>query len=81
MKNKGAETPIRTCVACGEKKPKSELVRFVFKDGISMDNRQTEHGRGAYVCKNDTCRANALKKKKLEKALQKESKRCDRKTG
>lgn len=80
MINKGDKTPIRTCVACGTKKPKVELIRFVLSDGISEDDRQIRHGRGAYVCMNDKCRDTGIKKNKLQRSLQKANRR-NRKTG
>lgn len=70
MKSKGEEAPVRTCVSCGAKKNKYELVRFVMDENISEDERQIRHGRGAYVCSNDKCRETGLKNK-LRRSLQK----------
>jgi len=79
MKNKGDKTPIRTCVSCGAKMPKAELLRFVFADDVCKDERQIRHGRGAYVCMNDKCRDTGIKKNKLQRSLQKANRR-NRKT-
>ena len=51
MKTK--KIPMRTCLGCGEMKPKKELVRAVkTKDGeISLDLTGKKSGRGAYICK------------------------------
>lgn len=71
---------MRTCVSCRQKMPKTDLVRFVFKDDVCEDERQIKHGRGAYVCKNEKCRETGLKKNKLHSSLQKVDRR-NRKTG
>ncbi|ADD68117.1 protein of unknown function DUF448 [Denitrovibrio acetiphilus DSM 12809] len=80
MTNTGAKTPLRTCVACGTKKPKSKLLRFVLEQGICMDERQIRHGRGAYVCMDEKCRETGIEKKKLQRSLHKVTRR-NRKTG
>ena len=63
--------PIRTCVGCGERKAKFELVRIAFDDtgNILLDPRQKLPGRGAYLCKNETCYEIAAKRKKLDRAF------------
>jgi len=73
--------PIRTCVACGTKKPKGELMRFVLESDVCIDERQLKHGRGAYVCKNENCRETGIKNKRLERSLNKFTKGRNRKTG
>ena len=63
--------PERKCVGCGEKKPKSELIRIVrlaeSKD-IEIDKTGKKAGRGAYICPS----AKYLKKarKRLESNLE-----------
>lgn len=43
--------PERTCVGCGQKRPKRELVRLVLEGGrVQVDAAQTRAGRGAYLC-------------------------------
>ena len=63
--------PIRTCVCCGEKKPKHELLRIVRNlDGsISVDRTGKSLGRGAYLCPNPDCVIAAQKKRKLDKSF------------
>ena len=46
--------PIRTCVACGRRAPKDELVRFVACDGILVA-AEREGGRSAYTCRRLLC--------------------------
>lgn len=43
---------MRTCVACGSRRPKAELLRLTLdlKNRIIGDPRQRSQGRGAYVC-------------------------------
>jgi len=57
--------PERTCLACGRKADKSDLLRMArSKDGmITLDPRQRLPGRGAYVCRQPAC-GELLKKKK-----------------
>jgi len=60
-----AHTPERTCLACGRKTNKWDLLRIVCnKSGVIMiDSRQCLPGRGAYVCRALAC-GELLKKKK-----------------
>jgi predicted RNA-binding protein YlxR (DUF448 family) len=56
--------PIRTCLGCGLRRPKKELVRIVVIDGILMvDVGKTLPGRGAYLCPRGECVNRLLKKK------------------
>ena len=63
--------PLRMCIACGEMKPKRELIRVVkTKDGdIFADVTGKASGRGAYVCKSADCFAILKKQKKLNRAF------------
>jgi uncharacterized protein len=49
--------PLRTCVVCGEKRPKRELIRIVHTpDGsLAVDPKGKQPGRGAYVCRAEAC--------------------------
>ncbi|MBW1982249.1 MAG: YlxR family protein [Deltaproteobacteria bacterium] len=49
--------PQRTCIACGAKRAKRELIRFTAdaQGGIVFDFKQRQHGRGAYICKSGKC--------------------------
>ncbi len=62
--------PIRTCIGCGEKKPKREMIRIVCQDeNIFIDPTGKASGRGAYVCVNLNCLEEAIKKKAFSHAL------------
>ena len=63
--------PIRTCVSCRTERQKREFVRVVrASDGtVSIDATGRANGRGAYLCADGSCWANALKKKSIERAL------------
>ena len=61
---KSKHIPIRTCVACGGKKNKKEMLRVVkSEDSALFDEKQRESGRGFYICKDLKC----IKKKKKNK--------------
>ena len=65
-----AAAPERTCVACRKKGAKHEFMRVVATPtGAAADKRQRAPGRGAYICDNDDCRAAALSKGTLARAL------------
>ena len=62
----------RKCIACGQLKLKSELIKIT-KEHISGDivvqpNSKT-FGRSAYLCYNEDCINTAFKKNKLNKML------------
>lgn len=69
IKNKPSHIPIRTCIVCGEKKPKRELMRLALDPDhlVVFDPSQKMTGRGAYVCHG--CIHNLKWNKKLEKAF------------
>ncbi|MGE4318053.1 MAG: YlxR family protein [Deferribacterales bacterium] len=72
---------IRTCVACGAKREKHELIRFTLESVPQEDVRKSGHGRGAYVCDNEKCREIGIEKNKLKRSLQSNQLRRNRKTG
>lgn len=49
--------PTRTCIGCGEQKPKNELIRIVKNQTgeIKVDKIGKLSGRGAYICDNSEC--------------------------
>ncbi len=55
----------RKCIACGEIKPKSELIKITKEhksgDIVIQPNSKT-FGRSVYLCYNETCINTALKK-------------------
>lgn len=63
--------PQRTCIACQQTRPKRELIRVVRSPvgHVSLDPTSKKSGRGAYVCARRSCWDIALKKGKLERAL------------
>ncbi len=53
-RNRG-HIPIRTCVGCGAKRGKRELIRLVLDpDGAIVKDRLGK-GRGAYICRDENC--------------------------
>lgn len=69
MKKK--KIPLRKCVACGEGKPKKDLIRIVNNkdNGVTVDLTGKKNGRGAYICSNINCLNLAIKNKKIPRAL------------
>jgi predicted RNA-binding protein YlxR (DUF448 family) len=63
--------PQRSCVACGEVRPKRELVRLVRVpgSGIEVDPSGRKAGRGAYLCPAPDCWQAGLRKGRLEYVL------------
>jgi len=63
--------PERTCIACRHARPKRELVRIVRTPGgkIEVDPTGKRPGRGAYLCRQQTCWQDGMVKKRLEYAL------------
>jgi len=69
---KPKKIPLRMCVGCRESKPKKELIRVVrAPDGtVSMDATGKKPGRGAYVCRQESCLMRAIRQKQLERQLE-----------
>lgn len=63
--------PLRTCIACQQKRPKRDLVRVVRRPegAIEIDPKGKLSGRGAYLCLDGTCFEDALQQRKLARAL------------
>jgi predicted RNA-binding protein YlxR (DUF448 family) len=58
------------CAACREVKGKDELLRVVKqKDNVLLDIGGKMAGRGAYICKNESCIQKARKTRALERSL------------
>jgi predicted RNA-binding protein YlxR (DUF448 family) len=70
-KRRLTKIPYRTCIGCQEKKPKRELLRIIRtpEGEIEIDETGKKSGRGAYLCYNKICFQEAIKKKRLGKAL------------
>ena len=61
--------PMRTCIACREKKLKSDLIRLVpCKDRVVVDREKKLPGRGAYICDDMSCAERMLKTGALDRA-------------
>lgn len=66
------KTPMRKCVACGTRRPKSELIRVVYNKHnkqVCLDKNGKMPGRGAYICPEKNCLLNARKANKFSRAL------------
>ncbi len=66
--------PQRMCVGCREMKNKKELIRIVRTpdETILVDPSGKKAGRGAYICPDAQCFNQAIKGKRLQKALERE---------
>lgn len=66
-------TPERTCLACGRKRAKTELLRISHQSGtFVIDARQNLPGRGAYLCPTDACAELLLRRKGLHHGFRRE---------
>ena len=66
---KGKHVPIRTCVSCGSKRPKNELIRLTLNrdGGLVTDVSLKMGGRGAYLCRNRSCKEQLFRKRGLNR--------------
>lgn len=66
--------PMRTCIGCGQTRPRIELVRIIRspEGEIHLDTTGRANGRGAYLCNNPACLARAEKRRALTRALRTE---------
>ena len=64
--------PTRTCVACRTSRAKRELVRIVYtpEGALVIDETGKRNGRGAYLCRQQSCWELAFKRESLARALQ-----------
>jgi len=64
--------PQRKCIGCGVSKNKNELIRVVRspENEIFVDLKGKKSGRGAYICKDESCLKKAVKTKRFEKSLE-----------
>ena len=72
-KDKG-HIPIRTCVSCGAKRNKKELIRLVLdaQGVVIRDESGKGEGRGAYVCKSKYCWESLRRGSRFNRAFKKE---------
>ena len=63
--------PVRSCLGCNQRFPKSRLMKFVLHDGaVKYDSKGTGAGRSAYCCNNKKCLEVFFRqKKKLSRAF------------
>ena len=61
---------LRQCISCKKYKKKDDLIRITKNnEGININNISLIQGRSVYICKNEECITNAIKKKKIENIL------------
>ena len=72
MSTKNKHIPQRTCVACRQRSDKKDLIRLVRAENgtAEVDMPAKKPGRGAYLCPKKDCWELALRKSRLEYALQ-----------
>jgi predicted RNA-binding protein YlxR (DUF448 family) len=65
------EQQMRTCLGCGKRFPKTQLMKFILKQGVVRhDSKGTGQGRSAYCCNNNSClRVFLGQKKKISRAF------------
>jgi|WetSurSiteA1Bulk_404760.scaffolds.fasta_scaffold58048_2 uncharacterized protein len=68
MKARG-HIPVRTCISCGSKLPKSELIKLMTdsENRLIKDNSGRLKGRGAYICAGQPCLERLLNNKHLNR--------------
>ncbi|MFQ5613691.1 MAG: RNase P modulator RnpM [Anaerolineae bacterium] len=66
--------PQRTCIACRAVKDKRELVRIVRVPSgeVLVDETGKLNGRGAYLCRQESCWERGLQDRRLARALKTE---------
>ena len=59
---------LRRCITCRKLLNRQQLLRVIrdYQDGVVLD---VGMGRSAYLCPTETCLGEALRRKKLQKAL------------
>lgn len=68
------QRPTRTCVGCGQSRPKNEFIRIIRtpEGEIRCDSTGKAAGRGAYLCDDPACLKRAEKRRALTRALRTE---------
>lgn len=62
--------PVRTCVGCRARAPRSSLLRVVERNGVLVaDEKAVLPGRGAWVHKTPECTDAAIKRRAFVRAL------------
>jgi len=68
---KGSDhVPVRTCISCGAKRSKGALLRLALdhEGYVVRDESMERPGRGAYVCRSESC-LKRVPKGRLERAF------------
>ncbi len=63
---------LRKCVGCGEIKPREDLIKITKEHSsqeVVVNPNSKTFGRSVYLCYNQNCIEQALKKKKINRAL------------
>ena len=63
--------PERTCIACRTSRAKRQLIRIVRtpEGQVCVDETGKQNGRGAYLCRCQTCWQQAIKRGSINRAL------------
>lgn len=62
--------PVRTCLGCRQRAPRSSLVRVVARDGrVAVDAAARLPGRGAWLHRSSACVDTAIQRKAFGRAL------------
>jgi uncharacterized protein len=74
MRKARGHIPVRTCISCGMKRAKGDMVRLVTDEAgfLFRDQLMRKEGRGAYVCDSKECGEALLKNKRLQRAFRRE---------
>lgn len=63
---------LRKCVGCGEFKPREDMIKITkeyLTENVVVNPNSKTFGRSTYLCYNQNCIEQALKKKKINRAL------------
>ena len=62
--------PERTCVSCRQKASKDNFIKVVLThNGAEIEREKKLNGRGAYICKKNTCIEKAKKSKAFSRSF------------
>ena len=66
------KVPERTCIGCGNTRPKNELIRIVRdnENNVFVDLTGKKNGRGAYICQSEECLKKTIKSNRLAKMFE-----------
>lgn len=69
MGNNKGHVAIRTCIACGSRARKGDLLRLTATEEGYVQRDPRGRGRGAYVCPEKACLEKASDRKRIARAL------------